>query len=60
MKNIILTPTWTFAMSIYIAALQNGTGQGKIAARQALMALAARLDEENQTSPEPTTQMERE
>lgn len=44
MKTIKIDQTWSFAMSVYIAALQDGNVQGKKQARQALMDLAKDLD----------------
>lgn len=43
--TINIAPTWTAAMQIYIACLENGTEKGKQAARQELMELAKRLDD---------------
>jgi hypothetical protein len=45
--GIDLTPTWKAAMPIIIAALQDGTPEGKRLAREELMDLADRLDRMN-------------
>lgn len=43
--TISIAPTWSAAMQIYIACLENGTEKGKQAARAELMDLAKRLDD---------------
>ena len=43
-RTIALTPTWAEAMTIYCAALENGTGEGRAAARQELARVAEILD----------------
>ena len=48
MQTIDITPTWQHAMPILIMALENGTEQGKRAAREELMRLAKLVDEANQ------------
>ncbi len=51
MKHIELKMTWTAAMPILIAALQDGTDQGKEAARVELMRLARALDQDSGEAP---------
>ena len=46
-RTVNLAPTWRAAMSIYIAALENGTGAGREAARAELMRVADILDQQN-------------
>lgn len=46
-ESIKLTPTWTTAASIYIAALENGGHEGKAAAREGIMEMAQHLDRIN-------------
>jgi len=42
--TVDVKPTWQFAMKVYIMALENGTREGKQAARDDLMELARSLD----------------
>lgn len=44
MRTIDMTPTWVFAVEIYIAALENGSEKGKQAAREELRRMAKMLD----------------
>ena len=44
METIDITPTWTAAAGIYCAALSDGTGEGKRAAREEIMRLARQYD----------------
>jgi len=44
-QTIDLTPTWAEAMTILCAALENGTGEGRDAARRELARVAGMLDE---------------
>lgn len=48
-KRIDITPTWTAAMRIYIAVLENPKADesAKQAARDDLLELAAKVDERN-------------
>lgn len=39
-----LSPSWSVAVSIYIAALEDGTAEGKAMARKELMALGKNMD----------------
>lgn len=43
-KTIDITPTWVAAVRIYMAVLEDGTEEGKIAAREDLTALGERMD----------------
>ena len=43
--TVDIKPTWQFAMKVYIMALENGTEEGRRAARDDLMALAKWVDE---------------
>ena len=45
--TIDLTPTWGAAVRIYMAVLEDGTEEGKIAAREDLTAMADRMDRFN-------------
>ena len=47
MQTIDLTPTWQQAMPLLIRVLENGTDQGKRAAREELMRLAKMVDAAN-------------
>jgi hypothetical protein len=40
-----MTPNWKFAMRVYITTLQDGTGEGRRAAAEDLMRLAAQVDD---------------
>ena len=44
MQTIDVTPTWTAAAGIYCAALEDGTWEGKRAARDEIMRLARQYD----------------
>lgn len=44
METIKIVPTWTAAAGIYCAALSDGTGEGKRAARDEIMRLARQYD----------------
>ena len=44
-RYIDITPTWTAAAEIYIAALENGTEKGKQAAREEIRRMARMLDD---------------
>ena len=44
METIKIIPTWTAAAGIYCAALSDGTGEGKRAARDEIMRLARQYD----------------
>lgn len=44
METIKIVPTWTAAASVYCAALSDGTGEGKRAARDEIMRLARQYD----------------
>lgn len=46
-ETIQLTPTWAAAANIYIMALENGTDEGKAAAREGIREMAAHLDRIN-------------
>ncbi len=46
--TIDLTPTWVAAIRIYMAVLEDGTEEGKIAAREDLTELAAKMDRFNE------------
>jgi len=43
-RTITFRPTWSEAVEIYLAALENGTGDGKAAARQEVRRMAEILD----------------
>lgn len=43
-RKIEMKITWAMAAPIYIAALENGTGKGKEAARAEIMRMAQTLD----------------
>ena len=43
-RTIALTPTWAEAMTIYCAALENGTGKGRAEARLEMARVAEILD----------------
>ena len=43
-ETIELKLTWAYAMEIYMACLENGTEQGKQAAREELRTLARQMD----------------
>lgn len=42
--TVDLTPTWTAAMEIYLAVLQDGTEDGKQVAREAMRDMAKKLE----------------
>lgn len=44
-NSVDIRPNWKFAMRVYIMALENGTEEGRAAARADLMALAAWVDD---------------
>ena len=44
METIKIVPTWTAAAGIYCAALSDGTGEGKRAARDEIRRLARQYD----------------
>jgi hypothetical protein len=44
MRTIDLTPSWETAVRIYIMVLEEGTEQGKVAAREELLRLARQYD----------------
>ncbi len=46
-KTIDITPTWVAAVRIYMAVLEDGTEEGKIAAREDLTELGERMDRLN-------------
>ena len=43
-RTIDLSPTWAEAVTIYCAALENGTGEGRATARQEMARVAEILD----------------
>jgi len=47
MKTIDLTPTWAAAVKIYMAVLEDGTEEGKTAAREDILQMAEWLDRFN-------------
>lgn len=47
-KTIELTPTWKAAARIYMAALENGTYEGKKNAEAGIMEMAEHLDRINE------------
>lgn len=46
-KSIRITPTWKAAARIYITALEDGTREGKEAARAGILEMAGHLDRIN-------------
>ncbi len=44
-RYIDMAPTWTVAVEIYIAALENGTEKGKHAAREEIRRMGRMLDD---------------
>lgn len=46
-KGIPLVPSWHAAMQILITVLEDGTEEGKRQAREELMALADKVDQQN-------------
>jgi len=54
-RTIDMQMTWRIAASIMAAALENGTGTGRDAARAELMRMADLLDQLNQQPDEPPT-----
>lgn len=44
MKHIDITPSWETAVQIYMMVLEEGTEQGKVAAREELLRLARNYD----------------
>ena len=44
MRTIDLTPSWETAVRIYMMVLEEGTEQGKVAAREELLRLARQYD----------------
>ena len=47
-QTIDITPNWATAIEILIAALEDGTEQGKAAAREELRRVARMLDAQNE------------
>lgn len=56
-RKIDLTPTWAEAMTIYALALENGTGEGRAAARKELARVAEILDQLNSQPTTGTTEL---
>jgi hypothetical protein len=44
MKHIDITPSWETAVNIYLLVLEEGSEQGKVAAREELLRLARNYD----------------
>lgn len=49
-KTVTINPTWRAAASIYIMALENGTPEGRRAAREGIYEMADHLDKLNADS----------